>query len=352
MKSDIEFSDVFKKDYLEEIVTKVENLINHAAPHEKDYHQKVFATHLLKLGIRIQNEDFIQQATHIIDDLSLPHQSDVYCQISDYYLKNEKYKNLIKGQKYVELAFKKWRESLEPRSLKIGEDFFNEDLRLLMALNNYKLTDFYQECKRSVLNFIKSSPINSQPRKFTRIANHLIKVEDKGQIIQYLELADKIVKDSSHTADKTLERNFEQSFPFYLSPQVPQTPFMFGKSLFDLQLAIAKASKDDSLLKSLEKAIEKMEMMKHPTFSSIPRLLIAKVYYEIGARNTALNIINDVLEFLLSEGGEDQNSDLISEQGFSPNIAIRLAEICIELNEKGLAKKVVPLLKEERQDNP
>ena len=352
MDSPLAFSDAFTKDDLDTIVTKVEGLLLQAAPPNSPYYRKKFAESLCKLGIRSHYEDFIQQATQIIDDFSLSHQSAAYCRISDYYRQNIESIDVTQGHRYVNLAFKKWREALGSRDQNLEEDFFSDDLRLLETLHGYQLDNLYQECKTSVLGFIKSAPLNSQPLMFTRLAKRLLEFEDKSEILSFLESADAIVKNSSHTAARVLETNLEQSFPFYLSSQSPKTSFISGSSLFDFQLALAKASKDASRLRSLETAMEKMDMINDPTFSSIPRLLLGEAYYEIGSKNTALNIIDDVIQFLLSRRGEDQAEDLTIEQHFFPSIATRLSQICINLGEKDLAKRVVPLLKQERPATP
>ncbi len=106
MKSTTEFTDVFKKDDLEKIVTKVEKIVNNATGINKKYYNQNFTASLFKLGIRTQNDEFVSQAKQIFSNYSLYDQSKIYRQLSDYYLKSEGSKNHTEGQKYLEIDFK------------------------------------------------------------------------------------------------------------------------------------------------------------------------------------------------------------------------------------------------------
>ncbi|MHA2294304.1 MAG: hypothetical protein ACXACK_19255, partial [Candidatus Hodarchaeales archaeon] len=227
MKSATEFTNVFKKDDLEKIVTKVENLLNNATGTNKKYYNQRIATSLFKLGIRTKDDEFISQAKQIISNYSLLDQSKIYRQLSDYYLKSEDSKNSIEGQKYLEIAFNYWVDSMESRQIvdpndiiknvmgfmkkeqsgaDMGgtpTDYFNDDLRMLRSLYAYNMYESVKKCITHSLNFIKSSPLFFQPLMLAFLAKDLIgKVEDD-KIMQYIEKADEIIKNAEEKKTRT-----------------------------------------------------------------------------------------------------------------------------------------------------
>jgi hypothetical protein len=227
LKSTTEFTDVFKKDDLEKIVTKVENLINNTTGINKKYYKKNFIASLFKLGIRIQDDEFISQAKQIISNYSLRDQSKIYRQLSDYYLNNEDSKNPIEGRKYLEIAFNHWIDSMESRKIvdpndmlknvtsflkkaktgvDIGEtptDYFNDDLRMLETLYAYNMHESFKTCIKLCLTFIKSSPLFFQPLLLAFLADHLVGKVENEKIMQYIEKADEIIKNAEEKKVRT-----------------------------------------------------------------------------------------------------------------------------------------------------
>ncbi|MFX0050927.1 MAG: tetratricopeptide repeat protein [Candidatus Hodarchaeota archaeon] len=353
MSGNLEFSDVFTMDYLDHITTQVEEILKLTKLYDREYSEKNFALNLLKLGIRVQNTDYISRAKRYISNLSQLYQSDVYQKVAAFCLQTESQEDQEKGLTYLQIAFNQWKDLVKSRETKKDKmssfDYFNHGLRILESLTKYKLDDSYFKCKELCLEFINSSPAHIQPFLFSELANCLIEIEDKEEIIEYLELADKIVLNSSSTEVKILDDDLDRSFHRFLGPQ---DHFMFDASLFELQLVIAAKSKDISLLQSLLDTLKKMEGMGgRKVFAVVPQLLLAKTFYELNDKTSALNIINAIIEYLMSEWRQ-KNELSPSNILLLQNNAIKLAETCIALNEKDLAKRILPLLTKETQGFP
>jgi hypothetical protein len=343
----VEFEEVFTPDMIDSVVSYISKLVQEPLTNVDSY-QESFATHLYKLGIRLQNDSLINQAATFFPNLAPIDQLDVYSKLARYYRENPFFPNPTSGEELIKKALIIWRESLisriqdgnAPRGG--GYGFFYPALRLMSTLIQYNYTTAFEEVKQGCLTFIASSSRNLQPLLFVSLAERLREVEDKTQLLEYLKKADTIVQDSSQTQHKNIEADLQQTLTNYFVPQATQQSSMLGSSLFDLQLALAHATKDSSILKSLLTSLQNMEMMQFP-FSSIPLLLIAKEFHQLGDPTSARSLLQEVLDDLSNDNNEMMK--LAPEANmFTPIIVMRFEDICLELNEKELAQKVRPIL--------
>jgi hypothetical protein len=344
-----EFTKVFTNDVLHSTVHKISGLVEQKKTNISFYESR-FAQYLFQLGVRVQDIDLIDQAKALLPNLSVFDQIDVYSKISNYYLLNPFFHSQDSGEVYLKQALEVWRSSVTDRHQKkrlmSSYDYFNHDLRLLSTIIKYKDKHSLQEVKQGCLDFITTCPRNIQPLLLVSLAERLQEVEDKSQLLEYLALADTIVQDSSQTQAKVLEADLQKSLHTLLSPQASTTE---GNTLFDLQLALALATNDLSIPKSLLTTLNNMETIHIPIFSSMPKLLIAKTFSKLGDRNSALSILHEVVEGLV-DGDEEMKALLSQAEMFLPPIAVHFASICLELNEKDLARKVLPILTKPRQE--
>ncbi|MFX0087654.1 MAG: hypothetical protein ACFFAU_18535 [Candidatus Hodarchaeota archaeon] len=339
----LKFEEVFTPEFIDSVVSQVEKLGKYQAGSNADFFQEKLAVNLFKLGIKLHNDDLVNQAKASFTKLSLIDQLKGYSNIVTYYLENPFFSDQSGGERYLQKALQVWKESLKNRDVQkvpmSSYDYFNHDLRLLESSIKCKNTAAIQEVKQGCLEFIAKCPRNIQPLLLVSLAKTLSKVEEKPQLLEYLKKADTIVNDSSQIQYKAIETDLERNSMKFLMPQMAQS---MGSSLFELQLTLAEATQDVSILESLLRSFQNMEMMHFP-FSSIPQLLIAKTFYKLGDRTKAISLFQEVLDDLLT-GSKEILKEIPQAEMFSPLIASRFAAMCLELNEKDLARKVIPVL--------
>ena len=74
----VSFEEVFTPDVIDSIVHRIKELGNNQSGSNTDLFQRDFPTHLFKLGVKLQNDDIINQAKAFFPNISLIDQITVY----------------------------------------------------------------------------------------------------------------------------------------------------------------------------------------------------------------------------------------------------------------------------------
>ncbi len=346
MKSEIKFTDVFTKDTLNPIISTVEEIVTRAKSSEKDYNVRDFASNLYKLGLKLQIDDYKTRAEEYIAKIPPLFQADAYRLIGEYCLQKEIYKDQTKCFDFLLAAFNHWKEALKNRDPKkdfmSDYDYFHSDIRILEGLKTGKLYKELIEGKELLLEQIRTFSEKFQPDMLSQIAEVLCDVEEEEKIIEYLDMADKIITPFTEETDETLSMDMLESVPMMMGGQQMPLEMKPGSSILDLQLALAKEKKDVAALNFLLKATEKNSLM--PQLSFFPQIMIIKAFHEIGEQLRATEILQDIIADLKSDF-DNQLAKMPEMLFFTTAAAGQIVELCISLNEVDLGKQLVPILK-------
>ncbi|MHA2334475.1 MAG: hypothetical protein ACXAEU_20780, partial [Candidatus Hodarchaeales archaeon] len=324
------FSEVFDGKFLDELMKKTGNLIEQAkVPSTGQFQYKhllyrQLAEIMIILGTRLANQDFLDRGESLLESLNDLVRAEGYRKIGAKCFALEGDYDQI-GEEYLAKSIQSWHLAISSPE-KLNERFQLVDsyefIKLLKTLKKNNLLALLDSVQSFIPDYINSIHEKFQPTRILDIAEIMVGIAGNSEIKAYLTRAERIRGGKDSKLQKIISSGNTVVFDGY----------------FELQAALAVATKDENRLRTLIQQVKSSSAI----IDSGAKLKIVQAFIELGNNQEAENLLKDLITETVNEwGDEDKSFDFTRFLPLSK--AIDIAETCISLQKSTLAEPLVSL---------